>query len=692
VPGLELRWRQALALLAIGFLAGAAAVGLREIGTFTWLEHRTLEARFSLRGQQAPSPEIVVIAVDLETKRRLGGYPIPRPKEAEVVDKLRRAGATVVAFDLVLEGPTERAADLRLARALERTAAAVVSVKAIREGGLTEPLVGRVPFDGVRVRPGHTFLPTDSDVVIRRFPATYNEIPTLAVVAAALKDPRTTIADAPRGALIDFAGGAGTVASLSFIDVLESRFSASSVRGRIAVVGPTETVGGDVHATAVAGSPMSGPEIQANAIATALAGYPLRMMSSDANAVLLLVLPCVVILLLTLRLRPRRRRRIGSGSIAIVGAVALAAWSAGAQLAFGIGTVVDYSTGVLALLATSGGAGALVATTGRRERREQRRLFADYSPDLVRRVLDHSAADTALLTSTEIIAGYRIDELIGTGGMGVVYRATQLSFPREVALKLIRPKQALHPDFRARFEREAAAAALVGHPNIVPVYDAGEDDGILYISMQLVDGIDLAQLLHRTGALDGKLVVSVKGQIAAALDAAHARGLVHRDVKPANILLTTSLDHAYLTDFGVAKRLGDDDRLTRPGGWVGTIDYLAPELIEGKDAGPSSDIYALAAVLYHCVTDAVPFDLASDIAKLQAHASATPPSVAPAPAALDGVIARGMAKAPGDRFATASDLATAAARAFGWDEPQPPTRPPGPEPAGPGQGPTEVAG
>jgi CHASE2 domain-containing sensor protein/predicted Ser/Thr protein kinase len=691
VPSLERRPWRTVALLVIGLIAGALAVALREAGAFEWLEHSSLEARFAIRGTHPPPANVVVIAVDIESKRRAGRYPIPRAQEAAVVDALRRAGATVVAFDLALEGRTSRGADLRLARSLERTGAAVVAVTAIRAGGRTQPLVGRVPFDGVRVRPGHLFLPTDSDTVVRRFPAAYRGVPGLAIVAANLEDARTKIADAPAGALIDFAGPADTVASVPFWKVRNGSFEASLVRGRVAVVGPTETVAGDVRATAVAGEAMPGPEIQANAIATALAGYPLRRMSAGATTVLLLLLGGAVCVLSILPRGPMRRSGVGGATVAVAGALALVAWTVGAQLAFGAGTVVDYSTGAFALLASFGGGGALFWTAGRRERQEQRRLFADYSPELVRRVLDHSAADPAALSNTEIVAGYRVEQLIGKGGMGVVYRATQLSFPREVALKLIRPSQALHPSFRARFKREATAAALVGHPNIVPVYDAGEDDGILYISMQLVSGTDLAKLLRRLGPLDGKLLVAVVRQIAAALDAAHAHGLVHRDVKPGNILLTTNLEHAYLTDFGVAKQLGEDHGLTRPGGWVGTIDYLAPELVDAQPASARSDIYALTAVLYHGAAGAVPFDLPSAAAKLRAHATVIPPSVPLGPAALDDVIARGMAKDPAQRFATASELAAAAARAFGLGEPEPPSPRADPDPPLPDQGPTEVA-
>ena len=471
---------------------------MREIGAFGWLEHRTLEARFSIRGEQEPPPQIVVIAVDIESVRRAGRYPIPRARSAEVVDKLRRAGAKVIAFDLRLEDRTDPAADLRLAHALERTGAAVVAVKAIREGGRIQPLVGRVRYDGVRVRPGNLFLPIDSDTVVRRFPAAYKGIPSMAVVAANLKDPRVRIADAPAGALIDFAGGAGTVTSLSFIDVLGGRFSATFVRGKVAVVGATETVGGDVHATAVAGSAMSGPEIHANAIATALAGYPLRTLSSCATR------RCCCSFLAA---RSRCLRSCGPAGAA--GSAPASVIVAGARCAPGLDG--RRSVGVRRrhrrrlqrgrrspCSRHSAGPGHSPrwpndgsAASG--QLCEQRRLFADFSPELVRRVLDQSTADPAAIANTEIIAGYRIEKVIGEGGMGVVYRATQLRSRARSRSRSSAPRKRCSPISGPASSAKPRRRRCVGHPNIVPIYDAGEDDGILYIAMQLVDGIDIGE-------------------------------------------------------------------------------------------------------------------------------------------------------------------------------------------------------
>ena len=675
-PAAGARARQVCALLLAGVLAGALAIGLRELSAFAWLENRTTQARFSLRGEQPPSPDVVVVALDVESIRVLDDQPpIARATDAVVVDNLRRAGARVVAFDFTLEQPSEdRAGDLGLARALARTGAAVVAAITIRSGARTQPLVGRREFDGSRVQPGYISLPTD-DGVMRRFPTAFEGVPTIAAVAAMLHGGRSAVRDPPPGALIDFRGQAGKVPTLRFSDVLANRFDGALVRGRVVVVGPTAPQLQDLHATAAGGPPMSGPEIHANAIATAIEGYPLRAMSSGATALLLLILGGAVAGLLAIR-----GGRLGPASVAVAGVAVLGAWTVAAHVAFDTGSVVDYSAGAFAVLASCAGCGALVSIFGRRERRELRELFAAYSPNVVRRVLAQGATEPAGITNTEIISGYRLREVIGEGGMGVVYRATDVRLDREVALKLIRPQFALRSLYRARFERETRTAALIGHPNIVPVFDAGEDDGLLYIAMMLVEGVDLARTVRVFGALEHGLLVTVLRQIASALDAAHAQGLVHRDVKPENVLVTTDPRHAYLTDFGIAKRLGDDDGLTRTGSWVGTVDYLAPELAGGEDASPLSDVYALAAVLFYCVTGNVPFDLPTEAAKLRAHAEATPPSVsgsAPGtPLKLDAVIARGMAKVPAERYETASELAEAAARALGLRSRTPRARPP----------------
>jgi serine/threonine protein kinase len=265
--------------------------------------------------------------------------------------------------------------------------------------------------------------------------------------------------------------------------------------------------------------------------------------------------------------------------------------------------------------------------------------------------------------------------------MGVVYSATQLALGRPVAIKLIAAERAEDPVFRERFTSESRIAASIEHPNVIPVFEAGEDGGLLFIAMRLVDGVDLGQLLARLGPLAPERATAVITQLAGALDAAHARGLVHRDVKPANVLLTVDeREHAYLTDFGVAVEAGTAGRITRVGQWVGTLDYLAPEQIRGEPVDARADIYALTGLLYHCLTGTAPFTGSHDAALMWAHVSAPVPKPTDAlehlPSGLDQVVAIGMAKDPQARFSSATALAHACARSVGMpviERPAPPS-------------------
>jgi DNA-binding beta-propeller fold protein YncE/predicted Ser/Thr protein kinase len=243
------------------------------------------------------------------------------------------------------------------------------------------------------------------------------------------------------------------------------------------------------------------------------------------------------------------------------------------------------------------------------------------------------------------LAGYRIDALIARGGMGVVYRATQLALERPVALKVISRELADKEGFRERFLRESRLAAGLDHPSVVPVYDAREEDGELIVAMRLVEGGDLRKLIDREGPLEAERAIALLGQIAEALDAAHAAGIVHRDVKPHNILVEG--DRAYLSDFGLAKAY-EETGSGSGASVVGTVEYMAPEQWRGERVGPAADIYALGCVLYEALTGVVPY------ARKEAD---TEPEV---PEGIDAVIERAVSKDPAERYRTAGELIAAA--------------------------------
>jgi serine/threonine protein kinase len=268
-------------------------------------------------------------------------------------------------------------------------------------------------------------------------------------------------------------------------------------------------------------------------------------------------------------------------------------------------------------------------------------------------------------------AGCRLEAVAGRGGMGVVFRATQLALQRPVALKAIAPELAADKDYRERFQRESHLAASIDHPNVIPVYEAGELDGTLYLMMRWVDGTDLRTLLTTSGSVSPGRAISLLRPVASALAAAHRRGLVHRDIKPANVMIARSdeenEDHIYLTDFGIARRT-DGESLTRTGMFVGTVDYMAPERIEGGKGEAPSDIYSLGCVLFEALTGHVPFDKPTDVSKIFAHINDPIPSardeVDGVPEQLDAIITKAMAKHPEDRFGSAGELAAALGQAL----------------------------
>jgi serine/threonine protein kinase/streptogramin lyase len=292
------------------------------------------------------------------------------------------------------------------------------------------------------------------------------------------------------------------------------------------------------------------------------------------------------------------------------------------------------------------------------------------------------------LQAGDAFAGHRIDAVAGRGGMGVVYRATQLDLDRTVALKLITPSLAQDPLFRERFIRETRVAAGIDHPHVIPVFYAGESDGRLYLAMRYVTGEDLRTLVRREGPLDPARAARIIAQVASALDAAHASGIVHRDVKPANILLGGG-EHAYLTDFGLTKRVHSASGMTQAGGWVGTLGFVAPEQIRGGHVDARADVYALGCVLHHALTGRPPHQRDSDEATMWAHLHEPPPPLGDqVPPALGDVLVRALAKDPGDRFPSAGDLGRALLAEAGLDHSVVPERmvatgaaaPAGPEP------------
>jgi YVTN family beta-propeller protein len=295
-------------------------------------------------------------------------------------------------------------------------------------------------------------------------------------------------------------------------------------------------------------------------------------------------------------------------------------------------------------------------------------LRSDFPPLLAERVAEARAISPADVQMGAEFLGYRIEEQIGQGGMGIVYRAYDLRLKRTVALKLVTPELALDERFRERFARETELAISLEHPNVVPIHDAGDVAGRLYLAMRLVAGRDLRKLLRAEGALEPSRALAICRQVANALDAAHAKGLVHRDVKPSNILLDEA-EHVYLADFGLTRHLEEEGARAGEGRSVGTPAYLAPEQIEGEHVDGRADVYSLGCVLYQCLTGEAPFNHGSRLAVAWAHLEEEPPSASERhsdlPEATDAVLRGAMAKSPDERYRTCAALIEAAEAAFG---------------------------
>ena len=270
---------------------------------------------------------------------------------------------------------------------------------------------------------------------------------------------------------------------------------------------------------------------------------------------------------------------------------------------------------------------------------------------------------TAEFDTGQRFGAYTLGRLLGRGGMGVVYQAQHVHLGRTVALKLLAPELSKNEDFRARFLRESRLAAALDHPGIVTVYDAGDVNGVLFIAMRYVRGTDLAALIAQRAPLPVGETLAILDQVAAALDAAHAAGLVHRDVKPANVMIEGQ--RCYLADFGLTKRAtGNSVQLTAAGTFLGTVDYVAPEQIEGREVDGRADVYALTCVLFECLTGSRPYPRDSQVAVVYAQLREPPPRPCELrpdlPAAIDAVIARGMAKQPEGRYSSCGQVVAAA--------------------------------
>src|SRR4051812_25982055 len=272
--------------------------------------------------------------------------------------------------------------------------------------------------------------------------------------------------------------------------------------------------------------------------------------------------------------------------------------------------------------------------------------------------------------SGAVIARFRVGALIGSGAMGAVYLAEDTQTGGRVALKLLAPDVADDVRFRRRFLRESEIARTLDEPHVVHVVDAGEDDGTLYLAMAYIEGEDLRAVLRRDGALDAERTLRIAGQVANALDAAHRAGLVHRDVKPGNVLITDGQEgeHAFVCDFGLARHVSSVSSLTSDRGFVGTIDYVSPEQIEGGEIDGRADVYSLGCLLFECLAGAPPFDRESELSVVFAHLNDPPPQLtdhrADLPAAFDAVFERALAKSPAERYSTCGELVRAAEAAL----------------------------
>ncbi|MEY2441146.1 MAG: hypothetical protein QOJ46_572 [bacterium] len=656
--------RAAPGILAAALCGMAVATASSATGVLDRAEQAGIGLRFELRPGRGPPDDVVIVAAtDKRTLEQVGSNgSIPRSMHARLLDHLHRAKPKVIAYDFRFRYDEGRGDDALIA-ALGRAKPIVLATEDVTADGET-PLFGQLgAVEAAGVAVGVAKYPYGPGGVYDRVQEIYRDgLLTLPAAVAELAGSQPRNSDfAGDGALIDYAGPAGTVRTVEFVDVLHDAVPSEALRGKIVVVG-TADPDVDRHPTPVASrGPMSGAEINANAISTILRGFPLR----DATA------PLDALVLLALCLAGAAAGRLRRAPLVLVaGGAALLALAGVAQLAFGAGTVLDTVAPALGLGVSLLAAVLAEQRTSRRERARLGALVARLAPgENPEHVLERVAGTGAgaVLHEGSRLGVYRIGAPLGLGAMGVVYRARHEMLDRWVAIKVLAPALAADERTRERMRREALSSARLEHPNVVAVFDAGEIGGRAYIAMQLVEGRALHDLVG-TPQLTTRRIAEIVCDVAAGLDHAHERGVVHRDVKPQNILVEDAGGRALLADFGIAAA-AEQERMTSVGDLVGTVAYAAPEQLSGAEPDRLVDVYALGCVLYELLTGHLPFECATVAAAVQAHLSLTARPVSDHRADLrvtgiDAVVARALAKDPGDRWQSAGALASAARQAL----------------------------
>jgi CHASE2 domain-containing sensor protein len=623
--------------------------------------------RFSLR---SPPPEardgLLLVTLDRQFAiDHKAAQARPRATDTKLVGLLSRAGARLVVFDFDFATPSQTGDDQAFEAAIKRAGNVAygfseVAAKPVAHAGQFvlfgqwgPQLARRLGLTVGSVITSEPIRRLTYDVRYETKPA--RSWPTLAVAAAQAVTGRPVARErfGSDGAWIDYAGPPGTIPRVSLADVLDGRIAPGRFRGKVVLIG-TDNPLVDQHETSASSSRMAGVEVVANQLNTVLRGLPLQEMSALA-AGLWIYLLALVAPIAALCLRPSRA--------ALAAAITLLGYVGLTQFEFDRGLILPAVAPVFAFVLSTVLVLALAHVRVARDRQRLRRRFARMDDDAIAEVLRPARGRRRSKgSSTSIVAGYRIEEPIGHGGMGAVYRATQLDLGREVALKVIRDEHAADPRYRERFVRESRMAAAADHPNVIPIYEAGDDNGLLFIAMRLVSGVDLESRLRHGGPLAPVEAVKTVQQLAAAVHAAHEVGLVHRDVKPANVLLTDDVPmHVYLTDFGVARFVETGGAIDeRP---VGTAAYMAPEQISGPAASAQTDVYALGGVLVAAMTGAPPYPHESETETLAAHLHSDPPRLSGCvdgvTKELDRVIACALAKDPEERYASALDFGRA---------------------------------